>query len=67
MTDAKEMQGRPAGRPISLTNSSKKRNKSESLVFYPTHSYTNRQVLKEKKFQKKNWGIMSKGGQGGVI
>ena len=29
MSDAKEMQGRPAGRPVSLTNSAKKRKKSE--------------------------------------
>ena len=29
MSDAKEMQGRPAGRPVSLTNSAKKRKKFE--------------------------------------
>ena len=30
MSDAKEIQGRPAGRPVLLTNSAKKRKKSES-------------------------------------
>ena len=30
MSDAKEMQGRPDGRPVSLTNSARKRKKSDS-------------------------------------